>query len=82
MDIKIAYLKEHSEAIPRLAKIWHEVLGSIWISDASIEQIKQGFYDELNDCSLPLTLVALKGSEVIGAVSLHKKEEIKPSLTP
>ena len=82
MDIKIAYLKEHPEAIPKLAKIWHEVLGSIWISDVSIEQVEQGFYDELNDSSLPLTLVALKGDQVIGAVSLHENDEIKPDLTP
>lgn len=38
MDIKIAYLKDHSDKIPMLSKIWHEVLGSIWISDISIEQ--------------------------------------------
>lgn len=82
MDIKIACLKDHSEVIPRLAKIWHEVLGSIWISEASIEQIEQGFYDELKDNSLPLTLVALKGAQVIGAVSLHEHEEINPDLAP
>jgi hypothetical protein len=29
MDIKIVYLKEYPEVIPALAKIWHEVLGSI-----------------------------------------------------
>jgi N-acetylglutamate synthase-like GNAT family acetyltransferase len=82
MDIKIACLKDHSEVIPRLAEIWHEVLGSFWISDVPIEQIEQGFYDEVNDNSLPLTLVALKGDQVIGAVSLHKNEEINPYLTP
>ncbi len=82
MELKIDYLKEHSEAIPRLAKIWYEVLGSIWIADASIEQIEQGFYDELKGNSLPLTLVALKGEQVIGAVSLHENDEIKPNLTP
>lgn len=82
MDIKIAYLKEHPEVIPTLAKIWHEVLGSIWISDISIEQIEQGFYDELNDDSLPLTCIALKSTQVIGAVSLHSNDEIKPDLTP
>ena len=82
MDIKIAYLKEHPEAIPTLAKIWHEVLGSIWISDISIEEIEQGFYDDLNDVSLPLTLIALKDTQVIGAVSLHENDEIRPDLTP
>ncbi|TAL64881.1 MAG: GNAT family N-acetyltransferase [Legionella sp.] len=81
-DIKIAYLKEYPEVIPTLAKIWHEVLGSIWIADVGIEQIEQGFYDELNDSTLPLTFIALKGSQVIGAISLHKHDEIKPDLTP
>ena len=82
MDIKIAYLKEHSEQIPILAKIWHEVLGSIWISDISMEQIEQGFYDELNNNSLPLTLVALKGTQVVGAVSLHEQDEVRADLAP
>jgi N-acetylglutamate synthase-like GNAT family acetyltransferase len=82
MDIKIAYLKDHSEKIPTLAKIWYEVLGSIWISDISIEQVEQGFYDELNHSSLPLTLVALKSTQVIGAVSLHENDEIRADLAP
>lgn len=82
MDIKIAYLKDHPEKIPMLAKIWHEVLGSIWISNISIEQVEQGFYDELNYSSLPLTLVALKSTQVIGAVSLHEHDEIRTDLAP
>lgn len=82
MNIKIAYLKDHSDKIPMLAKIWHEVLGSIWISDISIEQVEQGFYDELNHSSLPLTLVALKNTQVIGAVSLHENDEIRADLAP
>lgn len=82
MDIKIAYLKEHPETIPTLAKIWHEVLGSVWLPDISIEQIEQGFYDDLNDSSLPLTLVALKGTQVIGAVSLYDNDELRTDVTP
>ncbi|MDP3560306.1 MAG: hypothetical protein Q8R79_08180 [Legionellaceae bacterium] len=82
MDIKIAYLKEHPEVIPALAKIWYEVLGNIWISDISIEQVEQGLYDDLNDNALPLTLVALEGTQVIGAVSLYENDEIRPDLTP
>jgi hypothetical protein len=49
MDIKIVYLKEHPEVIPTLAKIWHEVLGSIWVPDISIERVEQRFHDHLND---------------------------------
>lgn len=82
MNIKIAYLKDHPEKISMLAKIWHEVLGSIWISDSSIEQVEQGFQDELNNNSLPLTLVALKNSQVIGTVSLHEHDEIRADLAP
>lgn len=82
MNIKIAYLKEHPETIPALAKIWHEGLGSIWISDTSLEQVAQGFYEELTHSSLPLTLVALKGTHVVGAVSLHDNDEIRADLTP
>lgn len=82
MDIKIAYLKEHPEVIPDLAKIWHEVLGSIWVSDISIEQVEQGLYEDLNDNTLPLTLVALKGSQVIGSISLYDSDEVRTDLTP
>ena len=82
MNIKIVYLKEHPETIPALAKIWHEVLGSIWITDISIDEVEQGFYEELNDKSLPLTLVALKNTQVIGAVSLHEHDEIRADLAP
>ena len=39
MDIKIAYLKEHPDAISALAQIWHEVLGSIWVPDVSVERV-------------------------------------------
>lgn len=82
MDIKIVYLKEHPEVIPTLAKIWHEVLGSIWVSDISIERVEQRFHDHLNDNVLPLTFVALKGTQAIGAVSLRDNDGIRPDLKP
>ena len=82
MDIKIVYLKEHPEVIPTLAKIWHEVLGSIWVPDISIERVEQRFHDHLNDNLLPLTFVALKGTQAIGAVSLRDNDGIRPDLKP
>ncbi|MDF1678036.1 MAG: GNAT family N-acetyltransferase [Legionellaceae bacterium] len=82
MSVKIAYLNDYPEVIPGLAKIWYEVLGSIWLSDITIEQVEAGFYAELNKESLPLTLIALKDAQVIGAVSLHKSDEVRPDLTP
>ena len=80
--MKIAYLKDNPEVIPTLAKIWHEVLGSIWVPDISIERVEQRFHDHLNDSTLPLTLVALNGSQAIGAVSLRDNDGIRPDLTP
>ena len=79
---QIDFLKNHPKVIPQLAALWHQILGSIWTPDASYEQIKQGFYNELNDSSLPLTLVALKGIQVVGAVSLQAFDEIRADLTP
>jgi hypothetical protein len=43
MDIKITYLKEHPEVILTLAKIWHEVLGSIWVPDIPLNELSNGF---------------------------------------
>ena len=54
-------LSEHyPEVIPTLAKIWHEVLGSLWVPDISIERVEQRFHNHINDSTLPLTLVSLK----------------------
>lgn len=50
--IKIDFLKNHPEAIPALADIWHEVLGKIWMPEIGIEEIKSLYYqpqfDEIN----------------------------------
>lgn len=46
--IKIDLLKNHSDAIPELAHIWHDVLGRIWCPDLTIQEIESLTYDELN----------------------------------
>lgn len=38
--LKIDLLKNHPTTIHRLAKIWQEVLGSIWVPDVSIERVE------------------------------------------
>ena len=45
--IKIDLLKNHPTTIPRLAKIWHEVLGKIWMPEFGIEEIESLYYEEL-----------------------------------
>lgn len=82
MDIKIAYLKEHPDAIPALAQIWHEVLGSIWVPDVSVERVEQRFHEHLNDEVLPITFVAFDGNKLVGGVSLRENDGIRPDLVP
>ena len=82
MDIKIAYLKEHPDAIPALAQIWHEVLGSIWVPDISVERVEQRFHEHLNDEVLPITFVAFDGNKLVGGVSLRENDGIRPDLVP
>jgi hypothetical protein len=68
--IKIELLKQHSIAIPALAKMWYELLGKIWVPDVSIELVESRFHDHLNDDVLPLTLVAFDGQKPVGMCSL------------
>lgn len=82
MPIKIKYLKEHPEAIPALAKIWYDVLGSIWVPEISIERIEQRFHDHLNDELLPMTFVAFDGNKLVGGVSLRENDGVRLDLMP
>ncbi|WP_019216568.1 GNAT family N-acetyltransferase [Legionella tunisiensis] len=72
----------YPEAIPALARIWHSVLGSIWVPDISIERVEQRFHEHLNDALLPITFVAFDGSKLVGSVSLRENDGIRPHLTP
>lgn len=80
--IKIELLKQHSTAIPALAKMWHELLGKIWLPEVSIQRIETKFHDHLHDDTLPLTLVALDGQKPVGMCSLRENDGIRPDLTP
>lgn len=46
--MKIDLLKNHADAIPALAYIWHEVLGKIWFPELTIQEIELLTYDEFN----------------------------------
>jgi hypothetical protein len=48
IELKIDYLKHHIEAIPELASIWYQVLGSIWSPDTSLEKVIKRFEEHLN----------------------------------
>lgn len=46
--IRIHSLKDHPHTIPRLAQIWHEVLGKKWLPEVPVEKIIQNLQGELN----------------------------------
>jgi len=55
LTIKIDLLKNHPDCIQRLAEIWYEVLGKIWLPEITIEMVTQRFFNEhLNDDTLPI----------------------------
>lgn len=79
--IEIDYLKNHPSAIPALAKIWHDVLGKIWMPEIEIEEIESGYYRELNE-ELPFAYVALYDGIPVGTCSLQLDGGIRPDLKP
>ena len=79
--IKIDLLKNHPQDIPRLANIWHEVLGKIWMPEISIEEIESLSYEELK-ADMPLTYIALEGEIPVGSCTLELNGGIRPSLGP
>jgi GNAT superfamily N-acetyltransferase len=82
MAIEIDFLKNQPHAIPALASIWYEVLGSIWIPNATIQKAEQDYADHSNSDCLPLTLVAMDNNIPIGMCSLRENDGIRPDLTP
>lgn len=80
--ITIDLLKNNPEDIPQLANIWQHVLGSIWLPDVPIEQVKQNYLTHLNDNEMPLTFVAHVNNQPVGMCSLRENDGIRPDLLP
>jgi GNAT superfamily N-acetyltransferase len=80
--LKIDYIKNYPDTIPVLAKIWHDVLGKIWMPDITLEAINARFNLHLNDKILPLTYVAFDGDEPVGMCSLRAEDGTVKNLTP
>ncbi len=75
--IKIELLKNNPNAIPQLAAIWHQVLGSIWLPDVPVERVIARFQEHLNDSKLPLTVVAFCDGKPVGMCSLRDNDGIR-----
>jgi predicted N-acetyltransferase YhbS len=79
--IRIELLKSHPQAIPTIAKIWHEVLGKIWMPELKLEEIEALSYKELNQ-DIPLTYVALYDKIPVGSCTFELDGGIRPDLSP
>jgi len=80
--IKIELLKNHPEAIPALANIWHEVLGKIWMPELKVKEIESLTYDELNHPDEITSFVALRDEIPVGFCTFKLKEDFRPDLGP
>ncbi|MES2212495.1 MAG: GNAT family N-acetyltransferase [Pseudomonadota bacterium] len=79
---RIELLKKFPTAIPRLAEIWREVLGKIWMPECTLAETEQRFRTHLNDDMLPLTFVAFSGETPVGMCSLRADDGLRDDLTP
>jgi GNAT superfamily N-acetyltransferase len=68
--ITIDLLKNHPRHIQVLAKIWHEVLGKIWMPELSLKEIEALSYQELNQ-DIPVTYIALDNDIPVGFCTLE-----------
>ena len=80
--IKIDLLKNHPDAIPALAHIWHDVLGRIWFPELTIQEIESLTYDELESPDEITSFVALCDEIPVGFCTFKLKEEFRPDLGP
>ena len=78
--ITIDFLKNHPQSIPTLAKIWHEVLGKIWIPDLPISRVEENLYNHLNETQLPITFVAFDSAQPVGMGSLRVNNGISQKI--
>ncbi len=80
--IKIDLLKNHPNAIPALANIWHEVLGKIWFPELTIQEIESLTYDELGHPNETISFVALCDEIPVGFCAFKLKEKFRSDLGP
>ena len=79
--IKIDLLRNHPHAIPKLASIWHEVLGKIWMPEIGIEEIESLYHEELEH-DMPMTIIALYDQIPVGSATLELNGGIGLDLGP
>lgn len=78
----IVHLKGNEFAIPVIANWFYNEWGDHY-PVRSVEYICSLLKERMNDCSLPLTLIAVENEEVIGTVNLKARDmSIREDLSP
>jgi GNAT superfamily N-acetyltransferase len=70
--LRIAYLADHPEAIPTLAR-WFQEESPDYFAGWTAEELEQHFQPWLHRDRLPLGLVAFEQGEVVGCIVLREK---------
>lgn len=80
--MKIGYLADHQEHIPRLAEWLHAQWGYLHEND-SVERRAARLEARANRGGVPVTFVAVEGGTLLGSASLVDADlEARPELTP
>lgn len=69
--MRIEYLADHPEYIPKLASWFYEQWGWFLPPESSAATIATKFLTHLNHDALPIALIALNGVELLGTASLR-----------
>ncbi len=81
--MKIEYLADHPEHIPRLAAWFYEQWSWFLPAESSADTIATKFLTHLNRDALPSALIALDGVELLGTASLRVNDmDILTELSP
>ena len=80
----IDYLANHRSSIPKLARYFFDEWRSVYDErNMALDDVSASFEARANIDSLPLTLVAIDGDEVIGTGSLKLDDlELRPQFSP
>ncbi len=78
----IAYLADHPDAVPDVARWWFEQWGPT-SPGGSLEEMTDKLRSTLDDDELPVTIIAMIDGEVVGSASLklHAMKTLRCSRT-
>ena len=82
MSIRIAYLVEHREQIPQIARWFHDEWADL-NPGCDLAEVERRIVERARKGAIPLALLAFSGDELIGTVCLKINDlDTRPDLTP